>query len=333
MPIPDKILFLNTPETDYLQDLSYSGLVKALGPGRVVDHPWNPRFHLPLKDYPRDLGRAGFAWPRIRADAGSFGLVMVGAAKPRCFQSYLKIVDRIPPSTPVAFIDGGDWPEMGGDLKRLDGWELYLEAVKRRPFDLVLKREMAEGAAYPANTFPLPLSFNFDRLPGRLPSCLRYQVSFWAVESNPVRTKALALIEDEFDCRANGTVRDQVFSKYKRKGRRYLEELAACAVVLNFPGAGWDTLRYWEVPALGRFMISMRPRIAIPDNFVDGKEIVFCRDDLSDLVDLCQYSLDHPEQREVMARAGTAKAREKHSDVARARYMLEIVSKLLYPIS
>lgn len=327
------ILFLNTPEPDYLQDLAFSGLAKAMGRGLVVDHPWNPNYNLPLRHYPRNLGHRGFSPPRIRADFGSFDLVVVGAAKPRCFQKYLNIVGRIPPSVPVVLIDGGDRPEVGGDLKRLDGWELYLEAVKRRPFDLVFKREMVEGKSYPERTFPLPFSFNYDRLPGRLPSCLRYQVSFWAVESNPVRTKALALIEDKFDCRANGTVRDQVFSKYKRKGKRYLEELASCAVVLNLPGAGWDTLRYWEVPALGRLMISMRPRIAIPDNFVDGKEIVFCRDDLSDLVELCQYYLENPEKREAIARAAAAKARERHSDEARARYMLEILSKHLYPIS
>lgn len=331
MPDSLKVLFLNTPETDYLQDLSYSGLVKALGPGWVIDYPWNPRFHLPLKGYPRDLGRTRFAWPRLHVDVGSFGLVMVGAAKPGCLRHYLDIVDRIPPSTPVAFIDGGDWPEIGGDLKRLGGWELYLEEVKRRPFDLVFKREMVEGEAYPENTYPLPFSFNFDRLPGKAALSLKYQVSFWAVESNPVRTKALELLEDRFDCRANGTVRNQVFSKYKRKGVRYLEELASCAVVLNFPGAGWDTLRYWEIPALGRFMISMRPRIAIPENFVDGKEAVFCRDDLSDLVDLCQYYLDHPEEREAIAKAGAVKARARHSDEARARYMLEIIRRNLQP--
>lgn len=329
MPNSDRVLFLNTPETDYLQDLSYSGLAKTLGRGRVADHPWNPRFHLPLKAYPRNLGRAGFAWPRIRADAGSFGLVVVGAAKPRCFQTYLDIVDRIPPSTPVAFIDGGDRPEVGGDLKRLGGWNLFLEAGRKRPFDLVFKREMVEGETYPENTHPLPFSFNFDRLPGKATASLKYQVSFWAVESNPARTKALELLEDRFDCRANGTVRNQVFSKYKRRGRRYLEELAACAVVLNLPGAGWDTLRYWEAPALGRFMISMRPRIAIPDNFVDGKEAVFCRDDLADLVDLCQRYLNDPEKREAMAKAAKEKARKKHSDVARANYILEVLESSL----
>ncbi len=324
-----RILFINTPETDYLQDLSYAGLSKVLGPGRVVDYPWNPRFHLPLKGYPRDLGLSGFAWPRALDAIGPFDLVVVGAAKPRCFRSYIDIAKRIPPATPVAFIDGSDWTEVGGDLKRLGGWDLFQEADRKRPFDLVFKREMVEGAAYGMKTYPLPFSFNFDRLPGKPASSLKYQVSFWAVESNPARTRALGLLENKFDCRTNGTVRNQVFSKYRRKGKRYLEELAACAVVLNLPGAGWDTLRYWEVPALGRFMISMRPRIVIPDNFEDGKEVVFCRDDLSDLVELCQHYLDHAEEREAMAEAAGRKARERHSDTARARYMLDIVSKHL----
>ena len=47
-------------------------------------------------------------------------------------------------------------------------------------------------------------------------------------------------------------------------------------VVLNFRGGGWDTLRYWEVPALGTFMISGKPGFEIPNNFVDGESIVYC---------------------------------------------------------
>jgi hypothetical protein len=324
-----KILFLNTSETDYLQDLTYSGLVRLLGRERVIDHPWNPHYHLPLKPYPKNLGYCGLAWPRLGDTLKDCDIIMVGAAKPRVFQCYIDIAERIPDSTPVIFLDGGDWPETGGDLKRLGGWELYRQAVEHRPFDLVFKREMCENISYPAKTFPLTFSFNFDRLPRHLPRELKYQVSFWAVESNRVRTRALELIENRFDCRANGTVRHQVFSKYRRKGRRYLEELAACSVVLNFPGAGWDTLRYWEVPALGRFMISQKPRIAIPHNFKEGQEVVFCRDDLSDLIELCQYYLDHPQEREAIARAAEAKAREKHSDEARAKYIMELMEKYL----
>lgn len=90
--------------------------------------------------------------------------------------------------------------------------------------------------------------------------------------------------------------------EYTRKGLRYLEELKSCKIVLNFRGVGWDTLRYWETPAIGRFMITQRPRIVIPDNFRDGKEIVFCKDDLSDMIDLCQHYLENDEERETIAR-------------------------------
>ena len=322
-----KILFINTPEPDYLQDLTYSGLAKLLGPGQVADHPWNPHYHLPLRRYPRNLGGTSFSPPRIFTDFSHYDLALVGAAKPRCFQNYINIVNKIPASAPVVFVDGGDWPEVGGDLKRLGAWELYREAVGRRPFDLVFKREMVEGTPYPEATFPLPFSFNFDRLPRNLPAKLKYQVSFWAADSNPIRGKAIDILQDKFDCRDNGTFLHKEFRQFKRRGARYLTELAACTVVLNLPGLGWDTLRYWEVPALGRLMVSMRPRIAIPGNFIDGKEIAFCRDDLLDLVELCQRYLDHPGEREAMAMAAQAKARAQHSDLARARYLMEIIAK------
>jgi spore maturation protein CgeB len=120
-----------------------------------------------------------------------------------------------------------------------------------------------------------------------------------------------------------------VFRKYARKGEKYLQELQRCKIVLNFRGVGWDTLRYWETPAVGRFMISQKPGIVIPDNFVDGTEIIFCKDDLSDLIELCEYYLQRDVERESIADNARKAARERHSDVSRAQYFLQKINKLL----
>lgn len=322
-----KLLFINSKESDYLQDLTYSGLVKVLGAENVVDYPWNPYYHIKYRRvYPRNLGYAPnslFSSLSSRFSSSDFDAVLVGSTKPKCFQSYLRIMSRIPVSTPVIFIDGGDYSNIGGDMERLNALHLYDEAVAKRPFDLIFKREYLQNIDYPDNIMPLPFSFNFDSFKPKLSKdSFKYDVSFWGVESDPVRTKALDLLQDRFDCRDNGTVRNQVFKKYKRKGLRYLEELGSCKIVLNFRGGGWDTLRYWEAPAVGRFMISQRPGIVIPDNFRDGKEIVFCRDDLSDLIDLCTYYLENDSEREIIAKNAFELARRHHSDEARAKYLL-----------
>lgn len=327
-----RILFINSKESDYLQDLTYSGLVKVLGVENIVDHPWNPHYHIRRRTYPRNLGytpNSLFKSLASKFSSKDYDAVIVASAKPECFVEYLKISKDIPSSTPTIFIDGGDFSDIGGDLTRLKAPHLYKEAVSKKPFDLILKREYLADTEYPANVVPFPFSFNFDIIRHNpFSNSLKYDISFWAVESDPIRTTALTLLEDKFDCRKNGTVRNQIFKKYKRKGLRYLEELKSCKIVLNFRGVGWDTLRYWETPAIGRFMISQRPRIVIPDNFRDGKEIVFCKEDLSDMIDLCDHYLNNEEERETIAGNALELAKTSHSDVARAMYLLTKIKSI-----
>ena len=326
-----RILFITSREPDYLQDLTYRGLVQVLGHGQVVEIPFHRSFYRSAKGYPRNLGYcetnspvAG-AWRSLRADLRAFDIVIVGSCKPDCFERYLSIAGGLPARTPVVFIDGGDRPAIGGDLERLKRPGLWENALEARPFDWIFKREYLESATHGKNVVPFSFSFDFDRYQFPVQAAKRYQVSFWAVESDPIRTRVLTMLEGNFDCRENGTHRNQVFRRYKRTGLHYLEELSRCRVVLNFRGEGWDTLRYWEVPGVNTLLVSQKPGIRIPDNFVDGEDIVFCRDDLSDLLDLVSFYLGHEAKAEEIAAAAHAKARRLHSTRARALRLLETI--------
>ena len=169
------------------------------------------------------------------------------------------------------------------------------------------------------------MCFDMSNVPS-LDGMVKYDVAFWAVESHPIRTEALDLLQDKFDCQENGTVRNQVMKKYKRKGMFYLQELASCKIGLNLRGAGWDTLRYWEIPALGGFMISQRPGILIENDFVDGEDVVYCKDDLSDLVELCEYYLEHDEERKRIGSNALKKTARFHTDIVRAQYLVNTIS-------
>jgi len=321
-----KILYINSHSADYVQDLTYSGLVKVFGLKNVIDYKWNQKYHVPYKKYPKNLGYvSGSLLPSLaHLSVKQFDVVLVGSAKVDCFESYLAFMDRIPANVPVVFIDGGDQPVIGRDLIVYGRPELYEEAIAKRPFDLVFKREMLIDQDYGKNVFPLPMCFNMDRA-RNVPKEKKYQVSFWAVESAPIRVKALDLLSDQFDCKANGTERNQKFSKYKRKGEFYLQELARCKIVLNFRGGGWDTMRYWEVPAIGSFMISQRPQFVIPQNFEHEKHVVFCQDDLSDLIELCEYYLENETAREQIATNGKNHLLQYHTDVKRAEYIIQTI--------
>lgn len=332
------ILYLCSSETDYGQDLLYAGLVRKLGRHRVLDWPFNKYYYFEKGPYPRNIGHQGIKgiehnlvyrisqqvpWHKINA-------VVVAACKKRVFETYLTLLPQIPSSVPLVFNDCGDFAEIGEHLKEEKAWDLYHEATKIRPFDLILKREYLKEKTYPKNVVPFPFCFNFEKIDYQdfkgIPK--KYQVAFWAVESHPVRTRALEKLENLFDCRENGTVRNQKFKKYKRKGSLYLQELKKCQVALNFRGAGWDTLRYWEIPAIGGFMVSEDPGIVIPNNFEHQKQVLFCQSDLSDLIEYCQWGLDHPEQAQQMGENARQHALKFHSTEVRAAEFLKHLAAL-----
>lgn len=323
-----KILYVNTPSADYVQDLTYSGLVKTFGLRNVIDYRWNKKYHIPYKKYPKNLGYTPGSFFSTyfsgKIDFSQIDYVFVGACKVEAFEIYCAIAPEIPTDVPVVFIDGGDGNRIGIDLTTYGRPELYEKALALRPFDFTFKREYLVDTDYASDVAPLPMSFNFDRVPP-LPKEKKYDVSFWAVESHILRTQALELLENRYDCRENGTTKNQKFSRYKRKGSFYLQELAACKITVNIRGGGWDTMRYWEVPAVGAFMLSQKPGIVIPNNFEHGKDAVFFKDDLSDLIDLADYYLKHEGEREAIARAGREKMLRHHTDVKRVEYIFEIL--------
>ena len=326
-----KILFICSARFDYLQDLTYGGLVKVLGKSNVIDYPWNPKFNLPIKAYPKNLGfqSISFRFP-IMNNFKEIDFVILASAKKDALESYIKILHLIK-NKPIIFLDGGDLPEIGGDFYRHHCRSLYEETINQRPFDIILKREYIPSLYNShSNVFPFPFSFPYNiSLPPVAESLKTYDVSFWGQQHPQIRTDALKRLAGKYDCDQNGTTLDQNFKTYKRKGLFYLKEISRCKIVLNFRGLGWDTMRYWEVPAAGSFMISQEPQILIPNNFESGKHLVWCSDSLDDLIDLIDYYLARPSEREQMALSAREHLLKYHLNTARASTLIEIVQRIL----
>jgi hypothetical protein len=60
--------------------------------------------------------------------------------------------------------------------------------------------------------------------------------------------------------------------------RRYAEIIAKSKLSISVPGAGFDTYRYWEIPYYGAALVSWKPWINIPNNFIEGESAVFFED-------------------------------------------------------
>ncbi|MBU3713329.1 MAG: glycosyltransferase family 1 protein [Ferruginibacter sp.] len=326
-----KLLFINSKQFDYLQDLTFSGLVHLLGASNVVDYPWNYKYHLPVKNYPKNLGYTGFSLkPFIKPDFNSFDAVILGSAKKDALDTLNNILSKVH-GKPIVFLDGGDKEEIGGDFFRLGAGDDYLEFIKKRPFDLICKREFFPDLhGNLKNVYPFPFSFHYHiNIESLTEEEKSYDISFWAQQKPAVREKALNLLKGKFDCDENGTSVGLDFKKYKRKGLFYLKELSRCKMVLNLRGGGWDTMRYWEVSAVGRFMISQRPQIVIPNNFEEGKHVEFCDDTLDDMLDKMTYYLSNVSLREEMTKNAKAHLMKYHLNTNRAKYLIDIIKKIL----
>ncbi|NBW34697.1 MAG: glycosyltransferase family 1 protein [Cytophagia bacterium] len=322
-----KILFIASSSFDYSQDIVFSGLVKLLGSRAITHWRLNINFILPLKRYPKNMGLHGEGWRTMSMyfpDPKKYDAIIVGSCKPDTFNTYLSLIEKIPVNVPVIFIDGGDREDVGGDFDRLGQSELFIKAQEKRMFNWIFKREYLIRKQYDANVKPLPFGFNLSRILD-LPIQKKYDVAFWASRSDPIRTKVLRKIEGKFDCAQNGSTDVNLDQKFIRRGNFYLQELAACKISLNFRGAGWDTLRYWEIAAVGGFMISQRPAIEIPNNFEHNKHVIFCEPDLSNLIELCDYYLKNEKERERMALAAKQHVHAFHTDVERAKTVLSVL--------
>lgn len=326
-----RILFINSKQFDYLQDLTCSGLVKILGRNNVVSYPWNYKYNLPVKQYPKNLGYTGFKFNFFsKPDFKSFDAIILGSAKKDALDVLNDLRENIT-DKPLIFIDGGDREEIGGDFFRLGAGDEFNEFIKKRPFDLIFKREFftdLHGNLKKTHPFPFsfPYNINIETIPEQEK---RYDVSFWAQQKPAIREKALNLLKGKFDCDENGTTIGLNFKKYKRRGLFYLKELSRCKIVLNLRGGGWDTMRYWETPAVGSLMISQHPKISIPNNFEDGKHVIFIEDSLDDMLDKMSYYLSSVSLREEMTKNAKAHLMKYHLNTNRADFLIQTIKNLL----
>jgi spore maturation protein CgeB len=106
--------------------------------------------------------------------------------------------------------------------------------------------------------------------------------------------------------------------------RTYMAVLASSRIGISVRGGGFDTFRYWEVPAAGALLLSERPQIVIPGNFVDGREAVFAPVD--ELVARIPALLEG--DTEAIAARGRERLAAAHTSVNRAQTVLDAIARV-----
>jgi len=87
---------------------------------------------------------------------------------------------------------------------------------------------------------------------------------------------------------------------------RYLAEVAQAKICIDLPGKGDLCFRLIDYLSIGSCVIGPQPSTRLHAPLRHGVNIVYCADDLSDLVPLCEQYLTREEERESIAQAARA---------------------------
>lgn len=310
---PPRILYLCHPESDYGSDLLYDGMRRILGPENVIEYPWKPTVH--GQDFEKATGYpCTFHWsdgPRpleelVRMAAeGAFDVILYSDTLGTLPKDDVQQILAAAPAVPLFVLDM--WDECGDFL------DIIRSVGGLGPVAGHFKREMIAGLDFGPNTWPLLFAYPDDRLV-REPQWEGREGVFWAGKLiGGARRLTLSWVEIWTELSGGwGT---------PYTPEEYSAVLEKQLIGLSLFGNGFDTVRYWELPAHGVMLLSERSPLVIPHDFEDGKHAVFY-DHAAELKEKLTHYLAHPEEAVAIAQAGHAHFLEYHTATARARQFL-----------
>ncbi|MBX6316107.1 MAG: glycosyltransferase family 1 protein, partial [Isosphaeraceae bacterium] len=113
--------------------------------------------------------------------------------------------------------------------------------------------------------------------------------------SAEIRRKAIALLSAAPDLNFVGG------TEFVRNSR-FLRDMARTKIGIDLPGNGDFCFRLIDYLAIGVCVIRPRPRTELPIPLIPNEHIIYCHEDLSDLVPLCRRYLADDAERERIAR-------------------------------
>lgn len=360
-----RVLYLADSAPDYLADQLYVGLCRVLGEEQVIDYPWKAVYHDPRKrlSYLPQVKGAPHGDDAVLSLLRDGHVDVLMVSSPRAANGpaaeRLRQAVRLPPSI---LFDGEDDAEVRHDLVERFGCVLYFKREYTWHPEVGMKGRMARWRAFRRNpdllnrTHPLP----FSVIPGAVTLAddgpRSVDVSYVARASHPKRLLAWRLLQSVRDLRCESALYAESTdrqSKLKTGLPRLLTKLAGdpCVTVeqqghrlsfeeyhrllrrskiaVSIRGGGFDTLRYWEIVAAKTLLISEQPDICIPHNFEHGTHALFCKPDLSDLIELIRTYAEDARARETMVAAAFAHLMRYHTCERRAEYVLDVCRKQL----
>ncbi|HEO70029.1 MAG TPA: hypothetical protein ENN80_02120, partial [Candidatus Hydrogenedentes bacterium] len=312
------LIMLAFQRAHYGLDVFYDGLCSILGDASICEYPWKPSLHGAQPElaghYPCLFDRAGtpmaFRQVKNALENGEFDLVFFATLDTNEDPTEARALIRAAGDLPLFVLDAGD-----DCVDNIRYTREFLDCNTVRGY---FKRESLAGAQYTLNTFPFPFAYPDSRVMNES-SGPRPNDFFWAGNRTfGMRSLYLERIE-----KLLGRRFDQHYEP-----QEYLEAIRSSRVGVSLFGAGFDCVRYWELPANGCMLFAERPPTRIPHNFRDGETAVFF-DNPRECEEKLGYYLTHRAEVARIAHAGYEHVRRFHTGSARARQVLGYVEQVL----
>ncbi len=317
---PNHILFIVPSHPHYGLDCLYDGLYQVVrDPANLIEFPYKPTFHgnLPdsLADYPCCFNHDGQQLDvnhiQTLLNDKYFDVILWGDVEFSLDVSVLgPVMNAIQKSgIPVYLVDAAD--------ECVDYREKFLKAAPNIPIAGYFKREMLQCIDYGPEAFPLPFSYPDKLVIQEVSPGQRNNPIFWAGHRNAgFRRHIVEMVEYMWKVQLN--------MHYNQS--TYMNMLRNSCIGLNCFGYGFDTVRYWEVPAQGCLLLSEKSPLCIPNNFIDGKNALFF-EDLTELNEKLVFCNNNPEKVFDIALAGWNHFNQYHSNSKRAQYVLACIQQ------
>ncbi len=339
-----KILYLVDSQADYLSDQIYYGLCKTIGHQNVIDFPPKALYHDSLQKvwYLPQLPGHSYSEENIVAMLASqvFDFVCLASPRQDSLQALSSLIRKVQ-LPPLVMIDGEDDSRIRYEIAETCDVKLYFKReyiwindkkVRRLRDYYNYVRSFHYNKELFRITYSLPFSVIMESLPKLEGIKKDFDVSLrgfvWSRESRK-RLLALQKLQRMGSIHFTGGIYTLGDTTSRVSPDEYYREVMRSRIAVSIRGGGFDTCRFWEIPACRTLLLSEKPDIDIPAGFEHGKHAVFCQNDLSDLTALVKYYLEHDQQRERIIEQGYQHLLKHHTCERRAEYFLDLCKKVL----
>jgi len=334
-----KVLFLNHPEADFGEFYLYNGFCELLGAENVIDVPFKRSYHGEVHNY------SGYPRGYSEGEPLHWGLVGTGTrgctapfeyARPRAGseRSHEEVLDLLRSNAFEVVIVGSQRyealrhfdmlrPEMRTDrivMHDADDFEDvdFYTSARRNGVRLYLKRELTRQWFERPWSFALK-PFQFSTIESVDARCDKQVDVLCAVgATHPVRAVAQEIVRSLPNARVE--VGYWGWSRYR-------ELIALSRIAVAPRGFGKDTARRWEIPQFDTLLMTEELDLIEDHPLVDQVHCVKYRDG-NDLRTKLAWWCEHEDEQKRVAEAGHAHVAAHHTNVARARRVLEWVKEV-----